>query len=99
MVYPSLRIVRRMYKVEVFLRVRRVVMGGWDEGLGSLPGIRTAPGHCAQNAGLILRRLDKSNCQGHQKMMLTAPCQERASKSGTARRYAILKVPPSHLRV
>ena len=34
---------------------------------------------------------DESNCPAVQKMMLIAPCQERASRSSTARRWAIFQ--------
>jgi len=45
------------------------------------------------------RSWENAHSTGRQKMMLTAPCQERSSRSSTARRYAILKSPLSLLRM
>ena len=49
----SLWMARRMYQVEVYLRVRRAVM---VEGMSireALPGVRVAPGHGAQDDRLL----------------------------------------------
>ena len=40
--YSTLWMVRCMYRVDVYLRVRRVVMVEGDERLGSVPGVRSA---------------------------------------------------------
>ena len=50
---PTPWMVRRMYRVDVYLRVRRAVMSGWDEHAGSSPDVWPAPGHRAQDAGVL----------------------------------------------
>ena len=42
-----------MYHVEIYVRVRRACMVARDERSGSLPGVWPAPGHGAQDAGLL----------------------------------------------
>ena len=45
-----------MYLVDVYLRIRRAVNVEGDERPGSFPGVRSAPGDGAQDAGLLARR-------------------------------------------
>ena len=42
-----------MYQVDVYLRIPTGGDGGWDEHPGGLPGVRVAPGHGAQDSGLL----------------------------------------------
>ena len=50
---PTTWMVRRMYRVDVYLRVRRAVDGGGDEHPGDCADVWPAPGYGAQNAGLF----------------------------------------------